>query len=184
MPLAIFPGALTFAISTRTKGICSRFWSHISRPDWNRTNSASGEFSDPLDEKEALEALEDALPGAKARLAAGDIEFVRQSPLEQPAHDWDVKRERALARGCAGMRVNVTSAWLAAKSGRNPDAYQDELSGIIANQRMIVLCAYPLEVTRAAEIFDAGYTHRFAIAGCHGDWRVVGRNPRVAAGQG
>src|ERR1700733_7913880 len=89
---------------------------------------------DPLDEQEAMEALEHALPGAKARLSAGDIEFVRQSALEQPTRDWDGRLERALARGCAGMRVNVSSAWLAARGRQNLDAYEDELGQIIANR--------------------------------------------------
>jgi PAS domain S-box-containing protein len=116
---------------------------------------------DPLDEQEAMDALENALPGAKARRSAGDIEFVRGSPLQQPARDWVAQLERALARGCAGMRVNVSSTWL---GRQNPDAYEDELSGIIANRRILVLCAYPLAISRAADIF---------VAKRHGDWRVV-----------
>lgn len=62
---------------------------------------------DPLEEQEAMEALEDALPGAKARLAAGDIEFVRQSPHEQPTCDWDARLWRGLwqevVQECASM---------------------------------------------------------------------------------
>jgi len=44
------------------------------------------------------------------------------------------------------------------------DAYEDELSGLVANRRIVLLCAYPLAVNHAAEILDAGYTRRFAIA--------------------
>lgn len=137
---------------------------------------------DPLDEREAKDALERALPDARAHLAAGDIEIVPQSQwyrgdgahdLQQLGRDWQGKLDQALARGCAGMRVNVSAAWLVERDRRDLDAYEDGFSGLIAGKRMIMLCAYPLEVSRAAEIFDAGYTHRFAIARQHGNWRVV-----------
>ncbi len=137
---------------------------------------------DPLDEREAKSALERAMPGANARLAAGDIRIVPQSQwhtrdgVHDPhdlAHDWEADLERALARGYAGMRVNTNSGWLSAKDPRNLDAYEDEFSGLIADRRMIVLCAYPLAVKSAAETLSASYTHRFAIAKRRGKWQVV-----------
>jgi PAS domain S-box-containing protein len=137
---------------------------------------------DPLDEREAKSALERAMPGADARLAAGDIRMVPQSHCHsrdgvhdphQLARDWEADLERALARGYAGMRVNTNSGWLSAKDPRNLDAYEDEFSGLIANRRIIVLCAYPLAVKSAAETLSASYTHRFAIAKRRGKWQVV-----------
>jgi PAS domain S-box-containing protein len=137
---------------------------------------------DPLDEQEARDAVERAMPGAGLRFAAGDIEIVPQSQwyrgdgvhgLQQLVRDWEAKLGKALTRGCAGMRVNVSEAWLVEKDRGNLDAYEDGFSGLIANRRMILLCAYPLPVDRAAEIFDAGYTHRFAIARRDGTWQLV-----------
>ena len=87
--------------------------------------------------------------------------------------DWEEKLHRALARGYAGMRVNVNAAWLAERDRRNLDAYEDEFSALIANRRIILLCAYPLAIDDATEIPDAGYTHRFAIARQNGNWQVV-----------
>jgi PAS domain S-box-containing protein len=136
---------------------------------------------DPLDEQEARNALEIAFPGAGARISAGDIDIVPQSQWHRGAadlyhlvRDWEERLDGALAKGYAGMRVNVNAAWLAERDKRNLDEYEDEFAGLIAGRRMIVLCAYPLEVGHAAEIFDAGYTHRFAIARQHGNWQVVG----------
>jgi len=137
---------------------------------------------DPLDEHRAQEALERALPSALTRLAAGDIEIVPESRwchggdahgIPQLVRDWEAKLEKALARGCAGMRVNVSATWLARRDRRNQDAYEDEFAELIANRRIIMLCSYPLAVDRAAAIFDAGYTHRFAIAKRNGTWLVV-----------
>jgi PAS domain S-box-containing protein len=137
---------------------------------------------DPLDEQEARNGLERALPGANVRIAAGDIEIVPQSQwyrgdsthdLQHLVRDWEAKLDKALAAGFAGMRVNANAAWLVERVRPIFDVYEDEFSGLIANRRMILLCAYPLAVNHAAEIFDAGYTHRFAIARRDGNWQVV-----------
>lgn len=137
---------------------------------------------DPLDGQEARNALDSALPGASERIAAGDIEIVPQSQwhlghgaadLQQLVRDWEEKLNRAVARGYAGMRVNVNAAWLAERDKRSLDAYEDEFSALIANRRVIMLCAYPPAINRTAEILDAGYTHRFAIARQNGNWQVV-----------
>jgi PAS domain S-box-containing protein len=137
---------------------------------------------DPLDWQEARIALDEALSGTSARIAAGHIEIVPQSQwyrgdgvadLQRSVRSLQEKLNWALARGYAGMRVNVSAACLAARGRRDLDAYEDEFSALIAHRRMIVLCAYPLEISQAAEIFDAGYTHRFAIARQHGNWQVV-----------
>lgn len=137
---------------------------------------------DPLDEKEAKSALEHALPGADRRLAAGDIEIVPQSQWYRgdSAHDrrqlichWEAMLDKALASGYAGMRVNVNAEWLVERDPRRLDSYEDEFGGLIANRPMILLCAYPLAINHAAEVFSAGYTHRFAIARQNGNWQVI-----------
>jgi PAS domain S-box-containing protein len=137
---------------------------------------------DPLDAQEARNALEGALPDTSGRIAAGDIQIVPQSQWhrgegaadpQQLVRDWDEKLSRALAKGYAGMRVNLSAAWLAERGKRNLDAYEDEFSALVANRRMIMVCAYPLAVDSAVESLNAGYTHRFAIARQTGDWQLV-----------
>jgi PAS domain S-box-containing protein len=137
---------------------------------------------DPLDGQEARVALDEALPDTRARIAAGDIEIVPQSQwyrgdgatdLQPLVRSFQEKLTRALARGYAGMRVNVNAAWLAERDKRNLDVYEDEFSALIANRRVIMLCAYPIAIDRSAEILDPGYTHRFAIARQNGKWQVV-----------
>jgi PAS domain S-box-containing protein len=136
---------------------------------------------DPLGGQEARIALDEALSGASARITAGDIEIVPQSQwyrgdgaadLQPLVRCLQEKLNWALARGYTGMRVNVNAAWLAERDKRNLDVYEDEFSALIANRRIIMLCAYPLAIDRAAEILDAGYTHRFAIARQNGNWQV------------
>jgi PAS domain S-box-containing protein len=137
---------------------------------------------DPLDGQQVRAALNGALPDTSARIAAGDIEIVPLSQwhrgdgaadLQQLARSWEEKLDKALAKGYAGMRVNVSAAWLAESDQRNLDGYEDEFSALIAHRRIVMMCAYPLAVDSAAEILNAGYTHRFAIARQNGNWQVV-----------
>jgi len=94
---------------------------------------------DPLDEREAREEMERAWPGAKERLAAGDIEIVPPSQWapedgapnpQQLARDWAAKFEKALARGYAGMRVNANAASYVEREPRNPAVGSELLSAI------------------------------------------------------
>jgi PAS domain S-box-containing protein len=127
------------------------------------------ETFDPLDPHEAKIALDGALPGAGARLAAGDIEIVPR----QRVRDYEAKLQKALAKGYEGMRVNVNGTRLAGRDRQSADANGEEFSRLIANRPMILLCSYPLKVDRAAEILKAGYVHRCAIARKNGNWHVV-----------
>jgi two-component system cell cycle sensor histidine kinase/response regulator CckA len=137
---------------------------------------------EPLDEEEARKALRGAIPEAERHLAAGDIEILshRQWYLKGGTFDlktvidgWQEKLAQALSRGYAGMRVNGNEAWLKAKDWKHFAEYEERLNGFITNQRIIVLCTYPLAVTKAAELFDVARTHQFAIAKRHGNWEVV-----------
>ena len=132
---------------------------------------------DPLDECEARKELERAWPGAKERLAAGDLEIVPQSHWAPedgaPARDWEAKFEKALARGYAGMRVNVNVAPYLEGEPRILGACEDDFNGLVGSRQMILLCAYPLTLNHAADIFGGPGIHRFAIARRHGDWQVV-----------
>lgn len=44
---------------------------------------------------------------------------------------------------------------------------------MIANERMIVLCTYPLASSGGSEVFEIARTHQFAIAKRFGNWEVI-----------
>ena len=137
---------------------------------------------EPLDARKLGTHL-NALPGARERIAAGDIEIVPQSQwrvghgaadLQQLVRGWEAKLDSAVTRGLDGMRVNVNAAWWQdPRLERNLDTSEDAFSRLIANRRVIVLCAYPPAINRTEEIHEAGYSHRFAIARRTGNWQVV-----------
>lgn len=137
---------------------------------------------DPLNENEANSALLRAAPEAQRWLAEGALEIVPHSDwylkdgvfdVERVVAGWKEKLAQALHRGYDGIRVNGNEAWLTEKDWRNFLEYERRLNEVIANQQMIVLCTYPLALSRAAEIFDVARCHEFAIARRHGRWEVL-----------
>ena len=114
--------------------------------------------------------------------SAGRIEIVPHTEwylkegvfdLKRVIGDWDEKLAEALARGFDGMRVNGNTAWLTKENWKVFSQYENKLNEMIANQRIIVLCSYPLATSGATEILDVAHTHHFTIARRKGDWQVL-----------
>src|SRR6266480_6018717 len=159
--------------------------------------------SDPLGEEEAKSAFRQAVPEADRYLTTGHIEIhshsifpsslQQTSPTgrieivphtawylkggafiaEQVLDGWNEKLADALAKGYAGLRGNGNEAWLTEENRRDFIQYEKTLDEKLANQRMIVLCSYPLSSSSAAQIFDVVNTHQLAIIRRHGNWEVL-----------
>ena len=71
------------------------------------------------------------------------------------------------------MRVTGDTAWLAKKDWKDFCEYEEGLNEAVANQRLAVLCTYPLAACGALEILDVVRTHQFALARRHGSWDVI-----------
>src|SRR5437867_12912236 len=93
--------------------------------------------------------------------------------LTRVIHGWNEKLARALASGYAGVRVTGDTAWLEKKDWKDFCDYEESLNEAIANQRLAVLCTYPIAACGAAEILDVVRTHQFATAKRHGSWDVI-----------
>jgi DNA-binding CsgD family transcriptional regulator len=139
---------------------------------------------------EAKSALRKAAPELDHHLAEGRIEIVDYDELFYQGGELDLygvigqfrsKLNQALAKGYAGMRVNGSSAWLLAKNRRLFLEFEDEVDRLIARQRMIVLCSFPLLASGAADILDAVRVHQFAIVLRHGKWEILENPERVQA---
>ncbi|HUC86335.1 MAG TPA: MEDS domain-containing protein, partial [Candidatus Acidoferrales bacterium] len=139
-------------------------------------------ISERISDDEVRNALRRAIPEAERHLTAGDIEIIPSSKwhLKNGAFDpclplkgWKKKLGQALARGYAGMRVSGDESWLTSKHWKNFLDYENMLNQTIADQRMIVLCTYPLELSKAAEVFDVAGAHEFSIARRCGSWEVL-----------
>jgi PAS domain S-box-containing protein len=132
--------------------------------------------------EEATDALRQAIPGADAYLAAGDIEvfWYAQWYLEDGTFDprrvakaWNAKLEQALAKGYAGLRGAADEAWLGKRHWKAFSELERQVDRSIANQRMVVLCAYSLETIDAGAVFDVTHTHQFAVAERYGSVEIL-----------
>jgi len=138
--------------------------------------------AEPLTIEEAMDALKDAVPDIDRYLADSSIEIVSACDwylqggtfdLKRVTGGWHEKLARASARGYAGVRVTGDTAWLEKKDWKDFCEYEEGLNAAVANQRLAVLCTYPLAACGAGEILDVVRTHQFALARRHGSWDVI-----------
>lgn len=136
----------------------------------------------PLTIDEAVGALKALTPQAERYLADGSIEIVSARDwyiqggtfdLKRVTNGWHAKLARASARGYAGVRVTGDTAWLEKKDWKDFCEYEEGLNEAVLNQRLAVLCTYPLAACGAVEILDVVRTHQFAIARRQQDWDVI-----------
>src|SRR5207302_11493385 len=86
---------------------------------------------------------------------------------------WNQKLARALARGYAGLRVTGDTAWLEKKDWRDFYDYEELLNHAVTNQRIAVLCTYPLAACGATQILDVVRNQQFAVTQRRGNWDVI-----------
>ena len=127
-------------------------------------------------------ALREAVPDFDRYFADRSIEIVRAHDwylqdgtfdLSRVIRGWNEKLARASARGYAGVRVTGDTAWLEKRDWKDFCEYEESLNQAVANQRLAVLCTYPLAACGAAEILDVVRTHQFAVTKRRGDWDVI-----------
>ena len=147
----------------------------------------SGEFclwvvAEPLTVEDATQAMHRAVPNSDRYFADHSIEIVaaRDWYLWDGAFDlnrvisgWNEKLARASARGYAGVRVTGDTAWLEKKDWKDFCEYEESLNQAVANQRLAILCTYPLAACGAGEILDVVRTHQFAVTNRRGNWDVI-----------
>jgi signal transduction histidine kinase len=152
-----------------------------------RAGLETGEFclwvvAPPLTVAEAKQALRNAVPNFDRYYADASIEIVGAHDwyLQDGAFDlarviagWNEKLAHASAKGYAGVRVTGDTAWLERKDWNDFLEYEESLNVAIANQRLTVLCTYPLAACGATEILDVVRTHQFAVTRRLGTWEVI-----------
>jgi len=74
------------------------------------------------------------------------------------------KLRNALARGYEGMRVNGNAFWIQSKHWKEFTEYEQELDRYLADKKMVVLCTYSLEASRAVDILDVARAHQCSVA--------------------
>ena len=138
--------------------------------------------AEPLAVEDATRELKRSMPDLDQCLSEQSIEIVAARDwylqdgtfdLKRVIRGWNEKLARASARGYAGVRVTGDTAWLEKKDWKDFCEYEESLNLAVANQRLAVLCTYPLAACGAAEILDVVRTHQFAVTKRRGGWDVI-----------
>jgi signal transduction histidine kinase len=132
---------------------------------------------------EALSALTDTVPDFDRYLQRGTIEIVTHTNWYQKDGKLDLERavatvsdrlRVALQQNCDGLRANGDESWLNRKEWKDFLAYEASLNPLIADKRIIILCAYPLaECAAATDILDIAYAHEFTVAKRNGQVEIL-----------
>ena len=135
----------------------------------------------PVPQQEALEALKRGVPDLDRHLSNGDIELVSEdhwfregaNMIELPAmvERFDKKLRTAISRGYVGLRANGSGA--APKKINKLSELEKEVDDLIADEKMIFLCSFPLEDSSASAVLDAARTHQVTAALRNGSWEVI-----------
>jgi signal transduction histidine kinase len=138
--------------------------------------------AEPLRIEEARDALKRAVPALDRYVADSRLEIASARDFFLPGGTFDGKKLTAAwyeklaevsARGYPGIRVTGDTTWLSKKDWAHFCDYEDGLNEVIGNQRLAVLCTYPLAGCGGPQILDVVRTHQFVLARRYGNWDVV-----------
>jgi DNA-binding CsgD family transcriptional regulator len=138
--------------------------------------------SPPVTEAVAKSALRRSIPDFDRHLSDGRIELINgtewylngdQFDLQRIADGWDEKLSGALAKGYDGMRLSGNAFWIGTKHWTEFREYEAALDRFFAGKKMVVLCTYLLQASRAVDLLDVARAHQISIARRAGDWEFL-----------
>ena len=149
---------------------------------------ASYEF---LNVNKATNALRESIPSVDRLIDKGNIEIVAHRDwfltngkvnISRAVGRFRQRMNYALTSGFEGLRANGSPAWmqvyLRAGGFRK---FEQQIEDLLARQRMIAACTFPLARSGAEQILDAARTHQFAVTVRNGFWKRVQIASIVAA---
>jgi hypothetical protein len=122
---------------------------------------------------EAWSALRQAIPDAEDHASAGRLELISFENWFLQGGNFEIpkvmnllkeKYERALANGFCGMRLNGSTAWLQKSSAEDFQIFEQTVAGSLAEQRIIIMCNFPLATSSASEFWAAAHLHHVTMA--------------------
>ena len=138
--------------------------------------------SQAVNVEEARHALRQAVPDLARHLTEGNLEIHchdkwylqdgRWDP-QRVLQSWCEKLSHTRAKGYAGLRASGDGGWVLNDDWMAFREYEKQVNGIIADQRSIILCTYPLATSPGNQVFDAAHIHDVAVARRNGRWETV-----------
>ena len=138
--------------------------------------------AEPLTVEQAKDALRDAVPDLDRYLADSRLEIVSARDFFLQGGTFDSNRVKdamfkkladVFARGFAGVRVTGDTTWLTKKDWTHFCQIEAAVNEAIGDQRLAVLCTYPLASCGPFEILDTVRNHHFALARRYGRWEII-----------
>jgi PAS domain S-box-containing protein len=138
--------------------------------------------SEPLNEQEAKEAMEKALPDLHRYISRGQIEILPYTvwylkggsfESERVLSGWVDKLNRAMDMGYSGLRLTGNTFWLEKGDWKDFTDYEAAVNGTIGNYKMIALCTYSLDRCDACGVIDVVRNHEFALIKREGRWELI-----------
>lgn len=138
--------------------------------------------SKPIQARDAMDALRRGVPEFDRHLAAGDIEILDgrewylngdQFDLQRVTGGWAAKLAGALDRGYEGMRISGNAFWIETNHWQAFCEYEHALDRSLADRKMMVLCTYSLQASRAVDLLDVARAHQGTIARRRGEWEFL-----------
>jgi DNA-binding CsgD family transcriptional regulator len=131
----------------------------------------------------AIVALRGAMPDLDRYLANGSLDIIPADKWYLPGgrldqqrviRGWHERLRQAVARGYTGLRASGTAAWLQTRAEwKEFLEYEAALHDAMRGRRMIVLCAYALATSSAADILEVARRHHVALVRRNGAWEAV-----------
>jgi DNA-binding CsgD family transcriptional regulator len=138
--------------------------------------------SDPITEEDAKSSLRRAIPDFDRHLSDGQFELIQGSEwylergkfqMQRIISGWSAKLSAALAGGYEGLRVSGNAFWSPGNHWEEFCEYEHMLDSSLADQKMIALCTYSLQTSRAVDILDVARAHQCSIARRNGNWEFL-----------
>jgi PAS domain S-box-containing protein len=135
-----------------------------------------------LSVKEAKRALAKAVPDLERHLTEGDLEihsndewYLRggQWDSQRVLQSWREKLNQTSTNGHAGLRAAGDAGWIQNGDWMAFREYEEQVNALVAGERSIILCTYPLTTSPGDQVFDVAHIHHVAVARRNGSWETI-----------
>lgn len=147
----------------------------------------SGEFcvwivSEPLHAKDVVSLLAKAAPDLDRERHAGNLEIISfvdwygsNGPADWPGikKRWREKVSYALEKGFKGLRACGQPSFAGHGVPPNVCEYEHALEAWLADQPIVMLCAYMMGETTPQDLLDVARNHQCVIARRQGQWQFL-----------
>lgn len=136
----------------------------------------------PLTPLDAWKALGGAFPNLDELREKGAIDVVvgmewylnhDQLNPQRISDLWIERIDAALARGFSGVRASANSMWQRLDLWKDFQHYERMVEQEMAGRRMILLCTYCIEKSRAEDVLDVACNHQCIIARRNHAWKFL-----------